>query len=113
MSILLTGGLGYIGSHTAVELLERDKDIIIVDDLSNSKIEVKDKIKEITGKDFKFIEGDLKDYAVTEDIFKNNNIEAIVHSRISDFAPDIYEVFKAYPLVTLTRMAEMAASYIN
>lgn len=79
MSILLTGGLGYIGSHTAVELLERGKDIIIVDDLSNSKIEVKDKIKEITGKDFKFIEGDLKDYAVTEEIFKNNNIDAVVH----------------------------------
>ena len=47
MSILLTGGLGYIGSHTAVELLNQGKDIVIVDDLSNSKIEVKDKIKQI------------------------------------------------------------------
>lgn len=79
MSILLTGGLGYIGSHTAVELLEQGKDIIIVDDLSNSKIEVKDKIKEITKKDFKFIEGDLKDYAFTDEIFANNDIDAIVH----------------------------------
>lgn len=79
MSILLTGGLGYIGSHTAVQLLGNNKDIIIVDDLSNSKIEVKDRIKEITGKDFKFIEGDLKDYNLTEDIFKNNQIDAIIH----------------------------------
>lgn len=79
MSILLTGGLGYIGSHTAVELLTSGKDIVIVDDLSNSKIEVKDKIKEITGKDFTFIEGDLKDYSFTEEVFKNNNIDSIIH----------------------------------
>ncbi len=79
MSVLLTGGLGYIGSHTAVELLNKGYDIIIVDDLSNSKIEVKDKIKKITGKDFKFIQADLKDYNLTEEIFANNNISAIIH----------------------------------
>ena len=79
MSILLTGGLGYIGSHTAVELLNRNKDVIIVDDLSNSKIEVVDKLKKITGKDFKFIKADLKDFAITEEIFKNNKIDSIIH----------------------------------
>lgn len=79
MSILLTGGLGYIGSHTAVELLNKNKDIIIVDDLSNSKIEVKDKIKKITNKDFKVIIADLKDLKKTEEIFENNKIEAVVH----------------------------------
>ena len=79
MSILLTGGLGYIGSHTAVELLNRNKDVIIVDDLSNSKIEVVDKLKKITGKDFKFIKADLKDFAITEEIFKTNKIDSIVH----------------------------------
>ena len=79
MSILLTGGLGYIGSHTAVELLNKGYDIVVVDDLSNSKIEVKDKIKTITGKDFKFIKADLKDYALTEEIFANNKFEAIIH----------------------------------
>lgn len=79
MSILLTGGLGYIGSHTAVELLNKGKDIIIVDDLSNSKIEVKDKIKQITGKDFKVIISDLKSYEKTEEIFLTNHIESIVH----------------------------------
>ena len=54
MAILLPGGAGYIGSHTAVELLNADKEIIIVDNFSNSKPEVLDKIKQITGKDFKF-----------------------------------------------------------
>ena len=79
MSILLTGGLGYIGSHTAVELLDRNKDIIIVDNLSNSKIETVDKIKKITGKNFKFIKADLKDMRATEKIFKKNKIDAVVH----------------------------------
>jgi len=79
MSILLTGGLGYIGSHTAVELLDRNKDIIIVDNLSNSKIETVEKIKKITGKNFKFIKADLKDIKATEKIFKKNKIDAVVH----------------------------------
>ena len=79
MSILLTGGLGYIGSHTAVELLEKNNDIIIVDDLSNSKIETVEKIKKITNKDFKFIKADLKDFNETKKIFKENNISAVVH----------------------------------
>ena len=54
MSILVTGGTGYIGSHTAIELLKRGEDIVIVDNLSNSKIEMCDKIKLLSGKDFKF-----------------------------------------------------------
>ncbi|MBQ7918189.1 MAG: SDR family NAD(P)-dependent oxidoreductase, partial [Clostridia bacterium] len=77
--ILLTGGLGYIGSHTAVELLNRGKEIVIVDDLSNSKIETVDKIKKITGKNFKFIKADLKDMKTTEKIFKKNKIDSVVH----------------------------------
>ena len=52
MKILFTGGLGFIGSHTAVEVLNAGHDVVIVDDLSNSKIGVLDKIKQITGKDF-------------------------------------------------------------
>ena len=79
MAILLTGGLGYIGSHTAVELLNRNKEIIIVDDLSNSKLEVKDKIKQITNKDFKVIIADLKDLNKTEQIFSENKIDSVVH----------------------------------
>lgn len=79
MSILLTGGLGYIGSHTAVELLQKDEDIIIVDDLSNSKIETVQKIKTITGKNFKFIKADLKNYKLVEKIFKKNKFSSIIH----------------------------------
>ena len=79
MSILLTGGLGYIGSHTAVELLTRNEEILIVDNLSNSKIETVDKIKQITGKDFKFILADLNNFSATEEIFKTNQISSVIH----------------------------------
>ena len=54
MQVLVTGGLGYIGSHTTVELLQKGFDVVIVDDLSNSKLNVFDKIKEITGKNPKY-----------------------------------------------------------
>ena len=56
--VLVTGGLGFIGSHTCVELLKKGHDIVVVDNLSNSKISVKDRIKEITGRDFVFIQFD-------------------------------------------------------
>ena len=58
MAILLPGGAGFIGAHTAVELLNEGKDIIIIDNFSNSKPEVLDAIKKITGKDFKFYKMD-------------------------------------------------------
>ena len=67
MAILVTGGAGYIGSHTAVELLNEGREIVIIDDFSNSKPEVLDKIKEITKKDFKFYE---KDYYKREQLEK-------------------------------------------
>ena len=54
MKVLVTGGLGYIGSHTSVELLEEGHEVVVLDNLSNSKEEVKDKIKQITGKEVKF-----------------------------------------------------------
>ena len=79
MKILVTGGLGYIGSHTCVELLNDDYEVIIVDNLSNSKIEVLDKIKEITNKDVKFYKEDVCDIDTLDKIFKDNNIDAIIH----------------------------------
>lgn len=79
MSILLPGGAGYIGSHTAVELLNAGKEIIIIDNFSNSKPEVLEKIKEITGKDFKFYEIDYLDREKLEKVFEENNIEAVMN----------------------------------
>ena len=77
--ILLTGGLGYIGSHTAVELLENGYDVVVIDNLSNSKPEIKNKIEKITGKNIIFYEGDVRDEQLLSSIFENHNIEAVVH----------------------------------
>ena len=79
MAILVTGGAGYIGSHTVVELLEAGEDIVIVDNFVNSKPEALDKIKKITGKDFKFYEVDILDEEKLEKVFKENNIESVIH----------------------------------
>lgn len=79
MSILITGGAGFIGSHTAVEFLNSGKEIIIVDNFSNSKPCVLDRIKEITGKNFKFYEADLRDETAVERIFSENTIESVIH----------------------------------
>lgn len=78
MKILVTGGTGYIGSHTCVELLNNDYEVIILDNLSNSKIEVLDKINKITGKSVKFYEGNMIDKNILEKIFNENNIDAVI-----------------------------------
>jgi len=77
--ILVTGGTGYIGSHTCVELLERGYQIIVIDNFSNSKPDVVEKIKKITNKDFKFYEGDCQDQDLMNKIFEENNIDAVIH----------------------------------
>ncbi len=77
--ILVTGGAGYIGSHTAVELLNNGEELVIVDNFSNSSPNVLEKIKKITNKDFKFYEVDLLDEQNLEKVFKENNIEAVIH----------------------------------
>lgn len=79
MSILITGGAGYIGSHTCVELLNAGEEIVIVDNFCNSNPHVLDIIRELTGKDFKFYEADLLDRAAMEKIFRENQIESVIH----------------------------------
>lgn len=79
MAILVPGGAGYIGSHTVVELLNKGKEVVIIDNFSNSKPEVLDKIKKITGKDFKFYEMDYKDREKLEKVFEENEIEAVMN----------------------------------
>jgi len=77
MAILVTGGTGYIGSHTVVELIESEYDVVIVDNLSNSSWVVLDRIEKITGVKPKFYERDLIDNI--EDIFEENSIESVIH----------------------------------
>ena len=79
MKVLVTGGAGYIGSHTCVELLNNGHDVIVVDNLSNSKPEVINRIKELTGRDFKFYKADILNKKEIDKIFKENNIEAVIH----------------------------------
>lgn len=79
MAVLVTGGAGYIGSHTVVELLEEGKDVIIVDDLSNSSEKVIDRIEIITKKRPKFYEINILDEEKMEKVFKENKIDSIIH----------------------------------
>ena len=79
MTILVTGGAGYIGSHTCVELLERGYEVIIVDNLSNSSREAIHRVEEITGKKIIFYETDLLDRDGLEEIFKARPIDAVIH----------------------------------
>ncbi|MBR3847989.1 MAG: UDP-glucose 4-epimerase GalE [Oscillospiraceae bacterium] len=79
MKILVTGGAGYIGSHTCVQLLEAGYDIVVLDNLSNSSEESLARVKKITGRDFKFYKVDLLDYDATEAVFAENDIDAVIH----------------------------------
>ncbi len=79
MKVLVTGGMGYIGSHTVVELLENNYEVVIVDNLVNSKIDVLDKIEKITGKRPTFYQYDLCNYQDLETIFKENKIDVVIH----------------------------------
>ncbi len=79
MKILVTGGTGFIGSHTCVELLDSGYDVVIIDNLSNSKREVADYIEKITNKSVTFYEGDVCDKKILRKIFKENKIDAVIH----------------------------------
>lgn len=79
MNILLTGGAGYIGSHTAVALLEQGHQITILDNFSNSKLQVLDRLNEITGKTFRFYQGDIRDRHMLDRVFKENTFDSVIH----------------------------------
>ena len=79
MKILVTGGAGYIGSHTCVELLNSGYDVVIIDNLCNSKISVIDSIMEVTSKNVIFYEGDVCDKNFLREIFKKEKIDAVIH----------------------------------
>ena len=77
--VLVTGGAGYIGSHTVVELLERGNEVVIVDNFANSNKEVIDNIKKITNKDFKFYEIDYLNKSELEKVFEENEIDSVIN----------------------------------
>lgn len=79
MRVLVNGGAGYIGSHTVVELLEEGKDVVVVDNFSNSNPIVLDRIRKITDKDFKFYNIDTTNEKDLEVVFKENKIDSVIH----------------------------------
>lgn len=79
MKILVTGGCGYIGSHTCVELLNYGYEVVVIDNLVNSKRDVVEKVKKITGRDVIFYEGDVQDETLLTSIFDEHKIEAVIH----------------------------------
>ena len=79
MTILVTGGAGYIGSHTVVELLQQDNDVVIIDNLSNSSVESLERVKKITGKTVNFYQGDILDKTFLASVFAKHTIESVIH----------------------------------
>lgn len=79
MTILVTGGAGYIGSHTCVQLLEAGHEILVLDNLSNSSEVSLDRVKQITGKAVPFVNGDIRDSQCLERVFAENDISAVIH----------------------------------
>ena len=79
MNVLVTGGAGYIGSHTCVELLESGYGVVVIDNLCNSNPKSLERVQELTGKTLKFYEGDVRDEALLRKIFAENEIDCVIH----------------------------------
>ena len=106
MKVLVTGGAGYIGSHTVVELLNEGKDVVIVDNFSNSCPIVLDRIREITKRDFKFYELDTTDEKALEIVFKENNIDSVIHfaayKAVGESVAKPLEYYRNWPVQALS-----------
>ena len=79
MAVLITGGAGYIGSHTALELLNKDYEVVVYDNLYNSSRESLKRVEELTGKKITFYEGDILDEDKLKSMFQAEKIEAVIH----------------------------------
>jgi len=77
--ILVTGGAGYIGSHTCLELLNTGHDVIVLDNLSNSSVESLNRVQQLAQKSLQFVEGDIRDSQILDQIFRDNTIDAVIH----------------------------------
>ena len=78
-TVLVTGGNGYIGSHTVISLFENNYDVVIADNLANSKMEVQNRLEKITGKRFKFYNVDCCDIDALRKVFEENKIDSVIH----------------------------------
>ena len=114
-TILVTGGTGFIGSHTTVELIEAGYKVVIVDDLSNSKIEVLDGIEKITGVRPAFEKVDLRDKEATENVFKKYpEIEGIIHFAASKAVGESVQkplLYYRNNIVSLVNLLELMPQY--
>lgn len=114
-TILVTGGMGFIGSHTAVELIEAGYDVVIVDDLSNSNIKVLDGIRAITGVAPAFEQVDLKDKDATENVFKKYpNIDGIIHFAASKAVGESVQkplLYYRNNIISLVNLLELMPQY--
>ena len=79
MKVLVTGGAGYIGSHTCVELLEQGMDVVVIDNLVNSNPKAIERVEQITGKKLSFYAEDVRNRAVLDEIFEKHSIDCVIH----------------------------------
>ena len=79
MSILVTGGAGFIGSHTCVELLDAGYDVAVVDNLYNASEKALERVKQITGKDLRFYKVDIRDKEALNEVFDKEDVESVIH----------------------------------
>lgn len=82
MAILVTGGAGYIGSHTCVELLTAGYDVVVVDNLYNSSEKALERVEKITGRKVKFYEADLLDQPALKEVFDKEDIDSVIHLQV-------------------------------
>ncbi len=117
MSILVTGGAGYIGSHTVLELLSNGYDVVVLDNLSNSSIESLYRVEKITGKKVNFFKGDIQDTDILKKIFQSNTIESVIHfaalKAVAESVEKPLEYYRNNVSGTLTLLETMRAYHVN
>ena len=114
MNVLVTGGAGYIGSHTCVELLNKGYEVVVVDNLCNANPESLNRVRELTGKTFSFYEADVRDAAVLTKIFQENEIGCVIHfAGLKSVGESVSQPWKYYDnnlnsTLVLTKVMEAA-----